>query len=188
MRVLTALSRITRASSSRQVYDVRALGWNAEATIQPSWHASAVVDATTGIAIYAATVATGALGWQVVSWSWSRRTRLQIRVQLGFLALPQRQVDMVFVTAINRSDHPINISSAGLEAQDGSGGLLVQPYPNIGSSIPGVVNPRDAGVRNMELEELKRLGFDPYRPVVGRVTTSTGETYHSKPTTLLRRT
>ena len=145
------------------------------------------MSATTAIAIYAAAVATGALVWQVGAWLWSRRTRLHVRVQLGFLGLAHGgTVDIVFVTAINRSDHPINVSSAGLEAQDGSGGLLIQPYPNVGSTIPGVVPPRDSGVRNMELRELKRMGFDPYRAVVGRVTTSTGETFRSPPTILLK--
>jgi hypothetical protein len=128
------------------------------------------------VAGYAAIVATAALGWQIISWILARRTRLD--VQLGSQLLAHgSHFEAVRITAVNHSDHAVCVTSAALRSQDGSGGTIVAPQPPLpNSSIPGLVEPHDSVRMFMRLDPLVQEGYDPRRPVVAEVTTSTGDT------------
>lgn len=76
---------------------------------------------TAALAIYAAVVATAGLGWNVASWWLDRRTRLDATVEY----IPE--IDSITVHIVNRSAHPIRITSVTLlwSSADGSAGRVL---------------------------------------------------------------
>jgi hypothetical protein len=139
---------------------------------------SAVRDVLTA---YAALVSTAVLCWQMWTWRQQRRP-VEVCVKLGCIGYPEGPVWAVSVEASNRSDHAVNVRSAGLVMDDGSEWTIVRPLDV--SELPGEVKPRDAGAMAVRAEHVQQH-FDLLRPVVGWVRLATGEVVRSKAVTLL---
>jgi hypothetical protein len=138
------------------------------------------------VAIYAAIVSTVALGWQILKERRARRPQVDVKVALALIAPPGGEVlETVQIEARNRGDHPIRVTSAGFNVQDDSGNTVVMTWQPPGSTLPGVIGPRDSGMTYLLRDELGPL--DVFRPLVGWVSLSTGERVHSRPRTLMRR-
>lgn len=144
------------------------------------------MDAGDWIAGYAAVVATGALGWQVWDKYQARRPQVEVKISYSILAYPTGGAgEAAHIEARNRGDLPVRVTSAGFKLQDGSGNVLALLQPQPAATLPGVIGPHDSGFTYLLKEELGPL--DPFRPLVGWVSLSTGERIHSKPTRLLSR-
>lgn len=86
------------------------------------------------------------------------------------------------VKGINRSDHPIRVTSAGFERGDGKQIVITQqPY---GADLIRTLPPHDAGQTWMDCDSLAAAGLDVYGPIIGWVRTATGELYKSEPRVL----
>jgi hypothetical protein len=140
--------------------------------------------ATALVAIYAAVIATAGLGWQIYAWGRTRRTQMNVSINNAVFGLPMGVLGGVTIEATNRSDHEVRVTSAGFDLQDGSGRKVVIVRQMPGSSIPGNVPPHDSGMTWIEEDEARHAGLDIYKPLVGWVSTSTGESFKSKPMTL----
>jgi hypothetical protein len=136
------------------------------------------------VAVYAAAVATLSVGWQVFTWARGRASRLKVTVKPAVLT-PQG-LGVVCLTAMNESQHPLRVTSAGLEAQDGSGATVPAWEPFPGGELPHVIPPHDEHPVFMELDGLRSLGFDFRRPVVAYFGTAEGR-FRSRPTRLFSR-
>jgi hypothetical protein len=141
------------------------------------------MDATDWIAGYAAVVSTVAVGWQILKERRARRPQVEVKVSYGLMFIPPRGgAGSVQVEARNRGDHPLRATSAGFKVQDASENVATIVHQPPGATIPGVIQPRDSGFTYLLENELGPL--DPTRPLVGWVSLSTGERFHSKPFTL----
>jgi hypothetical protein len=141
------------------------------------------VDATDWIAGYAAVVSTAALGWQILKERRARRPQVEVKVGNAILSYPGRGVvESAHIEARNRGDLPIRVTSAGFNLQDGTARTLAVIQQPPGATLPGAIGPRDSGMTYLLLDDLGPL--DPFRPLVGWVSLSTGERIHSKPFTL----
>lgn len=138
------------------------------------------------IAGYAAVVSTAALGWQVYSWRHKRQSHVDVdaRLALAFLPDSDSPEKVVAVSVANRSDHPVRVTGAGLDLQDGSGYQLhhVGQFP--GSTLPGMVEPYDSASAFLPLEQIEAEGIDFSRPVIAWARLATGETRKSRPRSL----
>jgi hypothetical protein len=138
------------------------------------------------VAIYAAVVSTVALGWQILKERRARRPQVEVKVSYALLGYPSREpAEAAEIEARNRGDHPIRVTSAGFNLQDDSGRTVVITWQPPGATLPAVVGSRDSGMTYLLREELGPL--DVFRPLVGWVSLSTGERFHSRPRTLMRR-
>lgn len=138
------------------------------------------------VAIHAAIVSTVALGWQILKEGRARRPQVEVKVSYALLGYPNREpAEAAEIEARNRGDHPIRVTSAGFNLQDDSGRTVVITSQPPGAALPGVVGPRDSGMTYLLREELGPL--DVFRPLIGWVSLSTGERFHSRPRTLMRR-
>jgi hypothetical protein len=138
------------------------------------------------VAIYAALMSTIALGWQLRKDQLARRPQIEVEIRWARLNFPvQGAVGVAHIEARNRGDLPVRVTSAGFNLQDSSSNVLAIAHQPSGATLPGVLIPRDAGFTYLPEGALGPL--DPFRPLVGWVSLSTGERIHSKPTTLLSR-
>jgi hypothetical protein len=101
--------------------------------------------ATAIVAVYAALVATGALAWQIYSWWHRRQSRVKVTASLGHVGHANGAVEAVIITAINRSEYPVNVQGLGFDMQDGSSRTLALFQPMPGSSLPGRIEANDSG-------------------------------------------
>lgn len=140
-------------------------------------------DVSDFVTIYAAAVASAALGWQVWTWRQSRR-KVRVTARLGAAAFPVATVWSVTIAVVNRSDHVVNVSSLGLEMQDGSKRqwLTFRPLPI--STLPGAVNPHDSGELYIDARAAEQ-DFELDRPVVAWARLATGDIVRSKRASLL---
>jgi hypothetical protein len=84
---------------------------------------------------------------------------------------------VVFLEARNRSDHSVRVE--GIFLRDESGNLA----RHISSDdLPGVIEPRDSSFGYAPRRGLKLDGLNLDRPLVGRIVTSLGQRFESKPT------
>jgi hypothetical protein len=141
---------------------------------------------TTAIAIYAAVVATAGVAWQVYTWLRLHGTRVRVTVSNAFLTFPDHLPQVAMITVRNLGGHPIRVTSAGFDFQDGSGRTVVLTQPPPGASLPGIVQPRDSAETWVEEQHFTSSGIDVFRPLVAWARLATGETFKSKPTTLMR--
>jgi hypothetical protein len=88
----------------------------------------------------------------------------------------------VSVEVVNRSDHAVRVTGAGLYLQDGSGRQMHQMQSPPGATIPGTIESHDSASTYFLAEDIRReAGIDIYAPISGWVQLSTGETAKSKP-------
>lgn len=141
------------------------------------------MEATGWVAIYAAAVSTGSLGWQIWTRYQARRPQVEVEVSNALLTYPDRDGQWAArIDVRNRGDLPVRVTSVGFNMQDGSGQTVVPVRIPPGATLPGDIRPRDSGFTYLRVAELPPL--DPFRPLVGWASLSTGERIHSKPVTL----
>jgi hypothetical protein len=92
------------------------------------------------VAVYAAIVATGALGWQVWQWRSERRGKLDVGLKVVH-HLADVGKPSLFVTVVNSNDYPVRISGIKLWVTQAGGAHL--RYPRLfawvrtaGSEVP----------------------------------------------------
>ena len=151
----------------------------------PTLDSETVETATAIVAIYAALVATGSLGWQVYFWWHRRQARVEVSAAVGIAATGLGTAEVVTVTAVNRSEFPVNVKSVGFDTQDGSGRTLALLHPNPGSTLPGRIEPQDSGMAVSPKNQLEDNGLDLTKPVTAWVRLSTDDLVRSKPPPLL---
>ena len=122
------------------------------------------------------------LGWRVYAWRHGRATHLEVTVHNSFPFFAGELRDGFGLTAVNRSSHPIRVTSAGFVMPDGQDLVIMQP-PFAGA-LPAEIPPHDSAQTLIERDELERAGFDVYGPVTGWVRTSTQERFESNPRVL----
>ena len=144
------------------------------------------MNATDYIAIYAAVVATGGLGWEIRKARQARRPQVEVVVSFAVLGyLRGEPTNSAHIEVRNRGDIPVRVTSVGFEVQDQSDRIAAIHWQQPGATLPGVIGPRDSGFTYLLEHELGSL--DLYRPLVAWASLSTGERIHSKPVTLLKR-
>ena len=139
------------------------------------------------IAIYAAVVATGSLVWQIFTWRHKQRSRVEVSVRIAIAApAPGVTQQAISITAANRSEHAVRVTSVGLDLNRDDGWQFHQAVPILGASLPGIVQPHDAGVGMIDRENAEEEGLDLFQPVVAWIRLSTGEICRSNPTRIIR--
>lgn len=115
----------------------------------------------TGVAIGAIVV--GGI-WRYWTWRQEHGTLVTVTLKWGGLTFGPNVVEAVTVTVLNQSSHPVRVTGAGVEINDGSErtGNVTEVKP--GAGIPGVVAPHDLGFTWIEIADLKQNGFDPFKP------------------------
>jgi len=135
------------------------------------------------IAGYAAVVGTAALGWEV--WNASRPRRPDVNVGVSVVGSGRDDRLTCMLVVRNRGDHPIKVEEVGIRMA-GKPVLYVAltSHNTFDSTVPGVVEPSDAGVAGFESDVLRDAGMDLWRPVDGYAILSTQEWFWSWPTVL----
>ena len=125
--------------------------------------------------------------WRV--WTWRQEHGTHVTVQISWGVLTPMLVEAVLVTVFNRSGHPIRVTGAGVEMNDGSkrAGHVVQIKP--GAGIPGTIAPYDSAMTWFEMADLASEGFDKYRKgrAFAHLADRVGGPVWSKPRRLMRR-
>jgi len=134
---------------------------------------------TTGIALYAALIATGGLAVQLIrEWrTWS--TRVQVEMRRMTLAAPgEANEPVVIFTITNRSDHPVKITHLGTEPIRSGGKSLFFPAP-LPAGIPGPfpVPPHDS--ITLYQPDSSFADGEPEHRTRARVSTSDGKSFTS---------
>ncbi len=139
------------------------------------------------IAGYAAVVATAALGWQV--WNATRPHRPDINVGLDVVLLRDPDLGGRLVCRLvvrNRGSHRIRVEQVAIR-------MPGRPFIDVDltedntihATVPGAVEPSDAGIVLFRPEVLREAGVDLRRPVEAYAQLSTQEGFWS-PATRLR--
>jgi hypothetical protein len=101
--------------------------------------------------------------WRVWTWRREHGTNVKVQISMGWQLFGANAVDAVVVTVFNRSSHPVRVTGAGVEMNDGTGRAGHVPGMKLGADIPGIVAPHDQGTTWLETAELVHEGFDVYR-------------------------
>jgi hypothetical protein len=140
----------------------------------------------TAIAIYAAIVGSGSLGWQVFQWLHARRLRVEVHASIGLVGFgPGNVPAVVSITVINSSDYPVRVANVGIDLQDGSERTMNLTTPMPGATVPGVIAPHDSGVGYALKDEVDEQ-VDVTKPVRVWARLSTGELIHSQARPLMK--
>lgn len=140
---------------------------------------------TTGLAVYAALIATGGLAVQLVrEWrTWSTRLAVEVQTHMSVVqpgsALTGEPESVVVFKIINHSDHPAKVTNLSVEPIKGDGQsiALMAPFP-AGTPGPWEVLPHDS-ITLYQPEDSFADG-DPTYKTRARVSTSDGKTFRSK--------
>jgi hypothetical protein len=140
---------------------------------------------TTGIALYAALIATGGLAVQLVrEWrTWSTRLTVEVQPRMSVVqpgtTLTGEPESVVVFKIINHSDHPAKVTHLSVEPIKGDGKSIafMAPFPG-GTPGPWPVEPHDS-ITLYQPEDSFADG-DPTYKTRARVTTSDGKTFRSK--------
>ncbi len=139
------------------------------------------------VAAYAAVVATASLGWQVYAWRHRQQNRVTVSVRLAIASpAPGVSVQALSITATNNSEHAVRVTGVGVDLNRRDGWQFHQPAPIHGATLPGIIQPHDAGVSMIDRENAEREGLDLTKPVVAWVRLATGEIVNSEPTQVIR--
>ncbi len=136
-----------------------------------------------------ALAAAGGLGWRIYTWRHGRTPHVEVKISNGFPTYGPFNERLgewcLLVTATNRGEHPVHVTSAGFLMPNGEDTLVIMhpPYPG---ALPATVAPRDSAQTWVERAAAEERGLNaPERPLVGWVNLSTGERFESKPTVLV---
>jgi hypothetical protein len=89
-------------------------------------------------------------------------------------------MEMITITAFNRGTRPVRVRSAGVDMQDGYGGLT--GFDSLREDTPpGVIQPHDSASVHLSLLDLRKSGIDTNDPIVGRLQLVSGEIVLSRP-------
>jgi hypothetical protein len=109
---------------------------------------------SSGLAIYGAVIATVALGWEIVRWWREREPRLLLEVSRSFVSRPHQGEQLRTAELLVREVR--NLDSSGKANVTSIGWGIDRPNDrpffraNIaqfqGATLPGVIEPNDAGV------------------------------------------
>jgi hypothetical protein len=131
----------------------------------------------------------GGLGWRVYTWRHGRTPHVEVKISNGFPTYGPNNERLgewcLLVTAINRGEHPVHVTSAGFVMPNGKDTLVIMhpPYPG---ALPATIAPRDSAQTWVERDAAEDSGLAaPERSLVGWVNLSTGERFESKPTVLV---
>jgi hypothetical protein len=139
------------------------------------------------VAGYAAVVATASLAWQIYAWRHRHRSRVDVSVRLAIGApSANATVHAISVTATNRSEHPVRVVGVGLDLNRPDGWQFHQAAPIYGATLPGVVQPHDAGEAMIDRGAAEQEDLDLGEPAIAWIRLATGETVNSEPTQLIR--
>jgi hypothetical protein len=150
---------------------------------------------TTAVALYAAIVATGGLGWQVYSYRLSERarvhesaTKVDVDIRMG-VAGTEPPLEIITVKVVNRSRHAIKLTGVSFRHQDKPGYELVSFTFAFSRGLPQTIEPQDAGEVMFDSARLRsgEDALDIYRPITAIAKLSTGDVFESPPIQLLRR-
>lgn len=141
-----------------------------------------------GVSTLAVLLAGASLAWQVIQHRQKGKPRAEVNWRLAVVGpapehgLPE-PVPSLSVKVVNRDDAAVNVSMVGLIVQDGSGDQwLKNPYDRASwDTLPGKVEPRDAGEQFIPLALLVEYGFDIDKPIVAYANLGTGEQLRSRP-------
>ncbi|HEY2053950.1 MAG TPA: hypothetical protein VGH14_08460 [Solirubrobacterales bacterium] len=139
------------------------------------------------VAAYAAVVATASLAWQFYAWRHRQQNRVAVSVRLAIASpAPGVTVHALSITATNNSEHAVRVTGVGLDLNRRDGWQFHQAAPIYGATLPGVVQPHDAGVAMIDREGAEGEGLNLTEPVVAWVRLATGEIVNSEPTQIIR--
>ncbi len=141
-------------------------------------------------AVIGAVGTAGGLGWRIYTWRHDHAPHIEVKIANGFPTYGpsnERLGEWCFlITAINRGDHPVHVTSAGLLHPNGGDSTLVIMQPPFPGALPKTIAPRDSGQTWVERSAVESRGLDTVeRALVGWVNLSTGERFESKPTVLV---
>lgn len=129
---------------------------------------------TFGLALYAALVATGGLGWQI--YRGLRDHRTIVKVKLQNVIEDFGPFEGVLATITNYSYHQVRVVAIELEGTGKADGTRTQAHRELDKTIPAL----DSTTTGFQLEDLDlEDGLDIKSPVRARVTLSTGDTISS---------
>jgi hypothetical protein len=116
------------------------------------------------LAIYAAVVGTvgtltgvASLLWQMLSARRRRETRLRVSVS-NMITIPQGTW-CVAINAINESDFPVRVTSAGFQVQGHPGRTAPIIHQPEDASLPGIVAPKDRCMTYAPMVALEEAGL-----------------------------
>ena len=126
--------------------------------------------------------------WRAWAWRQEHGTNVTVQLSIGFLTFPTGLIEAIIVTVINHSAHPVRVTGAGVEINDGSkraGHVPLKP----GAGIPGIIAAHDQEMTWIERAELVTEGFDVYRKAraFARLADRPGGPLWSKSRALMRR-
>lgn len=132
-------------------------------------------------AIIGVVATTGGLGWRVYTWRRERATRVVVKVSnaLPMYGPHNKPGEWSFeIEALNKSDHPVRVTSVGFELPDGRTLVQVErPFP---SALPCDIRPHDSAMTLFEVEQLEAQGMDTFGEIIGFVNTSDGSRFASE--------
>jgi hypothetical protein len=130
------------------------------------------------IAGYAAVVGTAALGWEV--WKATRPRRPEVNVDLKVAWSDGKAHRVCMLVVRNRGDHRIRVEKVAVRMHGKQViEVLLTEGLVIDATIPGPVEPSDAGIVFFDPDDLREAGIDLRRPVDGYVQLSTQEGFYS---------
>ena len=132
----------------------------------------------------------GALGWRVYTWRHERMPHVEVTISNAFPTYGPNNEHVgewcLSVTAINRGEHPVHVTSAGFFLPDGKESSLVIVQPPYPDALPRTVEPRDSGQTWVERAAVESRGVKVVdQPLTGWVRLSTRERFESKPSVLV---
>jgi hypothetical protein len=139
------------------------------------------------VAAYAAVVATASLGWQIYAWRHRQKSRVAVSVRLAIASpSPGVTVHVLSIAATNNSEHAVRVTGVGVDLNRKDGWQFHQAVAIYGATLPGVVQPHDAGVAMIDRGGAEAEGLSLAEPVVAWVRLATGEVVSSEPTQIIR--
>jgi hypothetical protein len=149
------------------------------------------MEPTDWVAVYAAALSTAIFVRELITARQRRRPRVRVALSYDLRIEPDGTTEpWVELTVVNLGDRQIRVASLGLTSDEPKRSITFDnlPEPGSRSTLPGMVEPRDAGsiyIPEWYLEQRQRM--DLFAPMVGWAKISTGERFESDPTVLLRR-
>jgi hypothetical protein len=143
------------------------------------------VDAGEVVAIYAAIVATGGLGWQAYTWRYVRRSRIEVSARKvpPNVVLPASR-PCAHVTVVNQSEFALTWDAVWFD-QDKARFVPdpAQDFP-MGDNLPVRLEGRHSDFTVVDLSRAVQSGIDLTEPLVAVVGLSSRDEFRSKPFSL----
>lgn len=132
------------------------------------------------IAVVGVALGAASLTWQIYSWVIGNATRVRVEAGMGQIYTDDQVQDVVFVRALNRSSHDVNVEEVSLRRPGSQARFILVPDPCGGSQLPGTVPARSKATAHFGLADFEAIGFDFSQPVRASVRLATGKIVSSK--------